>query len=291
MARSTLPGKMFPFLLLLGLLGCSSLPKQALVERETDPRITSFLKLGQQNYQAGNYEQADAFFEQALLRYAAVDNGLGVSRSFSSRGRVQLAQGNLTGAESCFQEALVSCRGMSDFPLQAQALDGLARVALQQGQTGQARQYLDQALALPLAEGSAERAVLLHDLGITESRSGNAEAAEKLLGEALTRHEVLWDSSGIAADCFSLAQLLAARGAVDQALLLTRRALENDKKAGGSAAIAQDLTLLGSLVLQQADVDAARDYFRRAELAWSALGREKKVADIRRRLDELPANH
>lgn len=270
-----------------GLLGCSSLPKHPVQNSELDSRAASFHKLGNKHFRAGQYEKAGACFEQVLVLHASVDDRPGVARAFSSIGRVHMALGELGLAEADFQQAHDATRGLQRPALEAQALGGLGAVELRRQHPQDARVWFEMALELPLTDPGNERAVLLHDLGSAYWKHGDTASAESCFRLALSMHESLGDPLGIAAACYSLAMLHKAEGNREQAMRLARRALTNDKRAENSHGVAQDLTLLGSLASRGGAVQKATDYYRRATLAWRALGRIDKAEEISVGLREL----
>jgi len=162
-------------------------------------------------------------------------------------------------------------------------------VALDQDRPDDARTWLDAALALPLPEPSPERAVLRHDLGIALYNLGDPAAAESHLRAALAMHEAAGDHLGVATSCHALARLCAAAGdqRLDEALGLALRALSRDKAREHPRGVAADLMLLGELSERLGRTDDAVSYFRRAELAWAALGRPDRAAAAIERIGAL----
>ncbi|MFH1843241.1 MAG: tetratricopeptide repeat protein [bacterium] len=266
--------------LLSFLVGCSSLPKRPVEEVGIGRQASAFHHAGLKHYHDGGYDKASRYFQRAVGLYGSVDNRPGVATTMASLGRARLAQGELGAAESCFQYANDVSRGIDRADLQAQALGGLGAVALAREQPDEALNWLEAALALPLANPSSERAVLLHDLGSAFWKLGEISAAEANLRRALAMHESLRDWRGLAGDCFMLAKLLAATGDHDQASRLALRALGNDKKAENPLGVAHDLTLLGELAADSQSLDEATGYFRRAELAWRAVGRTSEADQL-----------
>ena len=268
-------------LMLLALVftvGCSSLPS---AERTTalETRADATYQAGLRQYRSGRYTQAAACFEQALAMHASVDDRAGTASALASLGRARLALGELDGAAASFQRSLAAAEGLRLPELDAEALGGLGAVALERRQADDARTWLEAALALPLADPGPERAVLLHDLGLARHQLGDHAAAVAHLRQALAMHEALNNHLGVAADCHSLAGLLAEDGDLEAAVALAHRALSRDKARENPPGVAADLMLLGSLKLRQGDADAAAGYYRRAELAWSALGRADLAAE------------
>ena len=277
-------------LLLLLLAGCSSLPPGSERLTALESRAETTYQAGLQHYRLGRYGQAAICFEQALAMHASVDHRPGTARALASLGRTRLAQGELDAAAAAFQRSLDAARDLPRPALTAQALGGLAAVALDQGRPADARTWLEAGLDLPLPDPGAERAVLLHDLGMTVLQEGDVTAAEDLLRRALDMHESLHDALGAAADCHSLAALRADAGDLAEAEDLAKRALALDKRRENPRGVAQDLTLLGAIAAQGGRPAVAADYYRRAELAWAALDRPAEAAAAAARVEGLQAS-
>ena len=260
--------------------GCSSLPKETVHNSERNSKASSLMELGHKYYLAGQYEKAGTCYENALDIHASVDDGALVAMALTSLGRIKTAQGQLDVAETYFQQAHLAAQSLNRPELEAQALGGLGTVELHRGQPMKAISWLETALELPLADPGNTRATLLHDLGSAHRKLGNMDSAESYFRLALAMHEPLRNLTGIAADCYSSAWLHEAEGDYVLALENARRALSHDKRTENAPAVAQDLTLLGSLSLANDELEPALDYSRRAKLAWQALGREDRVEDI-----------
>lgn len=273
----------------LGLLAaCSSLPKSP--DRVTALETTAWTtyQAGLRQYHEGRYEQAVAYFERALALHASVDHRTGTVQDLTALGRAHLARGEQAPARAAFMRAKDACRGLRHPDLEAQVLGGLAAAALADGELDQAHDLLRSALALPLAEPGPERAVLRHDLGVVLYRQGDAVAAEEQLRAALAMHEDAGDHQGIAAACHALARLRAAVGDPQGAMDLALRALARDRARENPPGVAGDLMLLGELSRRLGRDEDAASYYRRAELAWTALGRADLAADAARQATASP---
>ena len=254
-------------LLLLGCAGCSSLPSGPRPDTELNSRTAGLHKLGKKQFQAGHLDKAQAYFDQALAIHAQVDDQAGVAVCFMSRGRVKLAREDADAAEADFRQAQTSLQNLGRHDLMAQCLAGLAAVDMVRGRTAAAQATLKEALDLPLAEGSRERAVLSHDLGSCLMQQGQAEAAREYLQAALDIHRDNKDRQGLATVHFTLAQLARAEGDPAAAVPHARRALALDKGLHSARGVRQDLLLLEALHRELGQDGLAEDYRRRAILA------------------------
>nr|MEE4268658.1 tetratricopeptide repeat protein [Candidatus Krumholzibacteria bacterium] len=263
--------------LLVGLSGCSSLPRNPLQESATGRRTYSLHELGSKHLQAGQTAKACVFFERALALHAAVDDQAGVARALASLGRCRLALGHLDQAQADFGNALEAIQGLPSPQLAGQAMAGLGEVALHRQDPREARSWFEKGLRLPLADPGLERAILLHDLGAAMLALGDLAAAQIHVDQALAMNTRLRNPLGVATSCYSLAIMQVKQGDLDEAAKLARRALQNDKKAENPPGIAQDLSLLATVSLAQGKTEAGRDYYRRAQLVWQSMGRPEKT--------------
>jgi tetratricopeptide (TPR) repeat protein len=283
----TRPSLIMATLLLLALAGCSSLPRSPERVTALDTRAEAAYQAGLRQHHEGRHAQAAAYFERALAMHASVDDRAGTAEALASLGRARLALGEHDLATAAFQRARDASRGLQRPDLEATALGGLAAVALDQDRPDDARTWLDAALALPLQDPGPERAVLLHDLGIAHYRLGDPAVAETHLRAALSMHEAAGDHPGVATSCHALARLCAATDRLDEALDLALRALARDKASEHPRGVAADLTLLAELSERLGRTDDAIGYHRRAELAWTALGRADRAAAAAERIAAL----
>ena len=260
--------------------GCSSLPKETVHHSQRNEQAATFIKMGNKQHQSGHYRKASVFFEKALASHSSVDDGGGVAESYIGLGRSQIAMGELDTAEGSFLQALQSVEELDLIELKAQALGGLGSVELHRHQPDEAIAWLNKALDLPLAEQSATQATLLHDLGAAHQKRGDSPKAEAWFESALSIHQTLRDLTGIATDCYSLALLHASENNNVLAFENARRALSHDKRAENPLGVAQDLTLLGALSLANGQDDQALNFYRRAKLAWRALGRNDQCRKV-----------
>ena len=269
------------------LFGCSSMPRNAAKKTEQSGRAQNFLDQGHKYYRTGMYPRALASLKKALALNASVDNESAVAQTLSSMGRVHLAMDDLDKAQACFQQAHKAALGLHQPELLALAKGGLGAVQLHRQQPQKAQTWFLEALELPLDNTGSTRATLLHDLGSASRKLGQDTVAESYFQQALTMHKPLRDFKGMAADCYSLALLYEAQGHLEQALQNARRALSHDKKAQIPPNIAQDLTLLGRLSFARGEMDEAGDYYRRAKLAWQALGRQDQIELVNQSLQKI----
>jgi len=262
------------------MCGCSSMPKNPIQSSELFSRASSLQGLGFKQYQAGQYEKAVISFKKALAIHASVDNGAGVSHSLASLGRALFALDKIDSAQDCFQRSLEATKALQNPELAAEAMSGLAVIDLKKNQPLAAIKWLEKALDLCAITPNTLRGVLLHDLGVANKKLNVPKDAESNFRAALEMHESLDNDAGIATACYSLALLNEEKGNLDQAIQLAQRSLNCDKKCENSPGVAQNLTLLGSLYYDNLETDLATEYYQRALLAWQAMGRSGKCAEI-----------
>lgn len=256
--------------LLAAIWGCSSLPRPDAREPASDPQARRLSELGRRHQLRGDLDRAEAFYVRALRVDAAFDRREGVVATLCALGRLRLAGRDLEAAEQRFAEALQITRGLGHPALAARARGGLGAVCLARGDANAAARWIEDALALPLDDPGRERAVLLHDLGRVRRLQGDDPAAADLLRCALAMHEAIGHRAGIATTSYSLAQLHADAGRLDQAHGHADRALQLDRALRDAPAVLQDLDLLRRIAGEVGDEDLALQYARRADRARSA---------------------
>jgi tetratricopeptide (TPR) repeat protein len=289
--REAAPRHLLAFLSLLVLLattpGCSSLPRSRPAPSESSIQAGHLRELALEHYRAGRFDRAEVFFTRELALHAAVDRRAMVAEVLASLGRVSLARGELEAAEVRFLRSLEAAQGLLRVDLQARAMGGLGALELHRAQPQTAHDWFQRALDLPLDDHGHERAVLLHDLGVALRMLGDDGLGHVLLNDALAMHEALQDRAGIATASRSLALMHAEAGDLEDAVAMAQRALVNDRLNEDALLIAEDLALLGHLTARAGRAQQARQYYRRAELAYEALGLGDQARQVAERLREL----
>ncbi len=206
--------------------------------------------------------------EESLALYQELDDPVGTATGLYLLGYIARLRSQFAQAQAYLQEAAVRFQALGDRWRQGQCFTEWARVAIEQGQYGQAQALLadslllyqelgdqqrfgfvrilqahllfvqqqDEALARQLAEQSLAyfrqlgdtpyRAFPLVLLGLMQLKQGELEAARPLLEESLALTRQAWSvTDGASGPALALARLLARQGEVAEARHLYRESL------------------------------------------------------------------
>ena len=142
--------------------------------------------LGELATEVGEYEQAPAYFEQALAVFRALNDPQGIASMLMQLGWADMRSGDYQAASIRLEECLPVLRNSGNTRLQAQALAGLGELAVRQGEFDQAHTLLEQSLTLLEELGDRwGKAAALGSLGWLALLQRNFERMADLLGRSL----------------------------------------------------------------------------------------------------------
>ena len=171
--------------------------------------------------ETGQYEQAIACVERALVYYRAVGDEHGVARALHTGAFAAWVSGDLTAAERYLAECLPRVRAVGDPEAIASALMNLGAVAFYGGDTERARRLFDDALErhemINFGEGIAWVRNLL---GLVELRAGRDQPARAHLAASLRLHRQLGDRWRTASVLEALADAVRRAGSARTAAVL-----------------------------------------------------------------------
>jgi CHAT domain-containing protein/uncharacterized protein HemY len=121
--------------------------------------------LGDLQFDLGEYQQAQDYYQQGLYIRRAVGDRLGTARTLGSLGLVYQERSQFEAALSSYQEALSVISGLGDNTGRVYLLNNLSRAYLEQGQSQQALDYLQQALATTRLSNGAGQVLTFTNLG------------------------------------------------------------------------------------------------------------------------------
>jgi predicted ATPase/DNA-binding winged helix-turn-helix (wHTH) protein len=202
-----------------------------------------------------------------LLRRGEGEKAL---RLIASLRRAWVAQGYLTETRRWLEAALAQAEVVVP-PVRAKAVYGLGRVRLAQGDYDEARDHLQEAVALSREIDDPEGLVFaLADLGGIASAQGDHERAELLAREALAEARQAQNEMAIAAALHSLGSALLDGGDHRSARAVLAESLALRRARGDKRNVANSLATLGAAAFLE------RNYRHATELLDEslALGRE-----------------
>jgi tetratricopeptide (TPR) repeat protein len=147
--------------------------------------IAATLRLARVNRKLARFEEAEAAYARAGQLSAAGGDGYSVLLSRIGLASAIQGRGNLAEAERCWREILNDARIAGERDAEAQAEHGLGTTLLLRGQPAEAAPHAWRAFELYENEPAQLRA--LNDLGIMLLALGDAQGAERALGEVVRR--------------------------------------------------------------------------------------------------------
>ncbi len=201
--------------------------------------------------QLREYKVALPASENAIARYRAIEDELGVARGQTIAGHALMCLGRVAEAKTLLHEALEAARRLGNRRLIAYTLRCLAYVDAVGGDVVAARGYVAQALPIYEAMGAKLKAAwTIDDLGEYEFCAGNPELAVAHATEALATFREFNDMRGGAIILSNLAGYLVSLARYDEAQACAREALElaREHQLGAFAANAlQNLAAIKAL--------------------------------------------
>ena len=204
--------------------------------------------LGIISRRTGNLDQAEQYFNEALIDSAQRGNKDGISRSLGFLGDLERDRSNWDKAKQYYQSSLAIKKGLGD-------------------QRGIAR-----SLGL---------------LGEVEFECGNWDEAERLHQESLSMREKDDDTSAIANSWCSLADIQRAKGDLDVAEKLYKNVLEVREEMGDVFAIGVCWHALGNLQCDRGNFDKAEAFLKKALSQMQGLGMTSCIAETNYDLAKL----
>jgi predicted ATPase/DNA-binding SARP family transcriptional activator len=230
-------------------------------------------------------EGASASWERAAAR----------AKALNAAGELANAQGDYAAARACLEESLAIRQawgrlaertggGPSARPIDlADVLNLLGANAIDAGEYDAARQYLEDALRLLVAEDHAIRGKVLHNFALLASRRGDLAEAQQLYEEALRHRHATGDTRGEADTLANLGVVAYRAGDTTAARRRYRESLALRRSLRDPQGIAMMLNNLGELAELDGDAETAVALFFHAE----RLFRELQSAHVAAPADAL----
>lgn len=182
------------------LLGEESLA----IRRELYPATKSKLAdtldlLGELATEEGDYENAPAFFEEALVIFRELEEPRGVADMLMQLGWAHMRMGHYDQVAPLMEEALALFRAIDDMSHIGFTLSGLGELAVRQGQYERAIHFLDESLAIRREHGHKwGMAASLGSLGWVALRQQDFKRMRAILEESIAIRVEVGDKGGIA---------------------------------------------------------------------------------------------
>lgn len=228
-------------------------------------RIEALNHVGFMAYGPGFFDEALAYYREALALARALEDEAGAAGALSGLGRVHYARGKLAEAQRALQESLALFQDQADGAGIAHALYGLARAQAAEGDYGAGRELIEEALALRRSSGRAwDVGMALYVAASLALFEGDVAVARARINEAVSVFENVDSATGLMITrCWS-GWVAVEEGKPDQAQGLLEEALATARELGSRRNVALSLVGLGDVALRREDGGAAGRYFEEA---------------------------
>jgi tetratricopeptide (TPR) repeat protein len=270
---------------LLAISSCSTKPDESAEVYTRRLQADSLLVQGYNQSDMFHFNPAWASFNQALNIYASLDNREGMIDALLAMGRTRRITGDIEAAVELYAHAGALAEYSRNPDCIRSVLNHQADLALREGNPVQALDLL--ADRENESTTGRERSAQLRLRGSVEYALGNQEKAFSLLLEAVQVAEAAEEHVAAAQAYYKLASIASLGARFDEAEDWALKALKEDKIPEYVPGIASDLRALAIISEKSENKEAAEDYYRRAWLAYRALGRDDDAESARKRLENL----
>ena len=184
----------------------------------TSLRAEAYFGAGALAIRQRDYAAADAFDEQSLAIWRALDDPSGIARALTALAEVALRRGDQGRASALLAESVALRRALGDNAGLAESVNLAGLVARDTGDYARAQDLFEECLVLwRELQRPWGISIVLGNLGHLGLRQGDEERAAALLGECLALSWELGASWNIAYGLEGLAGVAARRGEVGRA--------------------------------------------------------------------------
>jgi predicted ATPase/DNA-binding CsgD family transcriptional regulator len=215
----------------------------------------------------GDFVAAQAYHQEALELWRALDDPVGVSRALHDLGLIARAQGKYAEARTLYEECLTIKREIGDLTGLALTLNSLAVVVTHQEDIAAAHALFTESLAVARSIGDQTSiALALSNLGQVALFRGDCAAARSYSSESLAIARQIGASQPIAGILHTLGMVCLVEGAYAEARDLLLEALTLLQQIGAMRAIFEALEGLACLAVALGAADVAARLFGAAEV-------------------------
>ncbi|MEH2328761.1 tetratricopeptide repeat protein [Nostoc sp.] len=166
--------------------------------------------------------------------------------------------------QSRFREAVQVCKSTLELTQDYRVLHKIASSQAELGEVEQAQQYYQQAIESCLETDEAEKAAIIHNLGIIYANKGEVDEAIALFNQSLEINERTGNVQGKAATLYWLAIIYANKGEVEEAIALFNQSLEINERTGNVQGKAATLYWLGNIYANKGEVEESIALFNQS---------------------------
>jgi predicted ATPase len=228
-------------------------------------------------------------FEDTLQPFAEISCDAAVGYVLANQAGIVRARGDFARARELLEQSAARFQDSDDEQGTATVLVRRGYLELAAGALPAARAALERALELRCGQKDRRgHGLVLAGLGLIDTMAGEYGDAERRLAEARDLFRRAGDRWGLASSLWRTADLALARGRLDdaEAALLEARAILRPTRR--ERWIANTLAGLADVALVRGDVDQAETLLVDAHDRYAARHDALGVADVEKRLDDLP---
>ncbi len=225
-------------------------------------RARALVAAGELAETRADYQQAEAWYDEALALSASLGDELGQASALNGLGVVLRTKGALDQAEALHDRALAILRRLGSERGVASTLNNLGGIAYVRRDLSHAARLWEESLNLVRTVGDQRSTgALLSNLGALATVQGDTERAIHLHEEALALARSMADREGIALALANLGGALFEHGEQPRALAAYEEALADCRQAGDVGSEAIVLYDLGRIAEAQGDPECAAGRF------------------------------
>lgn len=233
------------------------------------------LGLGIIAFYTGDHARADAWLDEALQLWNALDDAWGIAHAQGPFAQRAAMQGDYARAAELYEKSLLLFRRTGDLREIAGALTNLASVVRGQGDLPRARAYAQEALELYSALADKHGiATAQRELGRVAHAQGDMLFAQQALEASRALFQEMGDRSCLMESELEYAALLQHENKNEQAAALAARLVGDAETMGYTPGIAPAKNILARAALTRNDVERARQY------AMEALANDSAASEI-----------
>jgi tetratricopeptide (TPR) repeat protein len=242
----------------------------------------SYVNWGWSLFPQGDYREAQASFEQALLLARDLEDHTRISAVLHGLGYAHRYQGNYRAALDCFQEALLIDQETSDLQGRGSILNAFGTVYSEMGDLGQAATCLQEALAARREAGDRRgESITLGVLGVIWGELGYTEREQDYYRQALLLNKSIGDKRQEGIVLGNLAISLTWERNYATAEVYFQQALALLREVGDRRVEAYSLHDIGWLRFEMGYFAEAAEYFQEALALRESLNAEHTAVEDR----------
>lgn len=234
--------------------------------------ITSVVGAGDHFYQqatvyfeSGNFQQALAIFQQALMAYREANNLQGAGNTLIRLGATQEILGNYEQALRWYEEALMLFQQNQDIRSQGSALSGMGLVYLRLGLYAQALNAYEQSLSVRRqTQDQGGEAISLSGIGVVYLRLGEYSLALDYHQQALRIRQTLPERPGEATSLHNIGMVYAAQESYSQATEYFQQALILYEQTSNLTGQERSLSSIAEVAISEGQYTQALELLQRA---------------------------